>query len=254
MWQWLLEGLGTAVELSLLVQGLRVRLLPRYYFFYTYIGSVIIGSAILIPIVLRAPELYQKWYWPLQLATLVTGYGILLEILNHVLAPYPGADRFARISGLAAFGLIFCFAVITPIVMPRLSAGTVIKFEFERDLRSIQALFIFGLLALIFYYGIPIGKNMKGMLLGYGLYILTSLVSLAVRSYAGRSFTKIWKVAQPLSFDISLVIWLVALWSYCPNPVPDPNIHLEEDYGALVTRTRTLIGAIRTYLGKAARA
>jgi len=207
---------------------------------------------VLMTVALRMPQEYYKWYWPLQLATLVTGYGILLEILNHVLAPYPGADRFARISGLVAFGVIFCFAVIAPIVFPRLSTGTVI--EFERDLRSVQALFIFGLLALIFYYGIPIGRNMKGMVLGYGVYIVSSLVSLAVRAYAGHSFATIWRVAQPLSYDASLVIWLVALWSYCPNPVPDPSIHLEEDYEALASRTKIVIGMIRTYIGKAARA
>jgi len=252
MWRWLVEGAGIAVELSLLVRALRVRLVPRYYFFYTYITSVMIGSAILMTILLRMPALYQKWYWPLQLATLVTGYGILLEILNHVLAPYPGAERFARISGLVAFGAILCFAMIAPRVIPQLSPGTVI--EFERDLRSVQALFIFGLLALIFYYGIPIGKNMKGMVFGYGLYIFTILVSLALRSFAGASFTTIWSVVQPMTFDVSLVIWLVALWSYCPNPVPSPTIHLEEDYEALVTRTKSVIGHIRTYLGKAARA
>ena len=126
--------------------------------------------------------------------------------------------------------------------------------EFERDLRCVQALFIFGLLAVIFYYAIPIGRNMKGMVMGYGLYIFSSLVSLAVRAYAGPSFTKIWSVAQPLSFDATLVIWLVALWSYCPNPVPDSNIPLEQDYEALATKTRSMIDIVRSYFGKAARA
>jgi len=252
MWQWVIEGGGIVVELALLLRGLRTRLFRRYYFFYTYIGSVILGSAVLMTILLKMPGLYSKSYWPVQLITLVTGYGILLEILNQVLAPYPGAERFARLSGLAAFAAIFCFALIAPFLMPRWSPGSVI--EFERDLRSVQALFIFGLLALIFYYAIPIGRNMKGMVFGYGLYILTSLVSLAVRSYAGPSFLRVWSVAQPLSLDVSLMIWLIALWSYCPNPVPDPTIHLEEDYEALVTRTKSVIGHIRTYLGKAARA
>ncbi|HXX45996.1 MAG TPA: hypothetical protein VEJ38_14800 [Candidatus Acidoferrales bacterium] len=252
MWRWLVEVAGIALELFVLVRSAWVRNLPRYYFFYIYVASVMIASAVMMTVVLRAPGLYQNWYWPLQLTTLVTGYGILLEILNHVLAPYPGAERFARIACLAAFGTIFCFALIAPRVMPRWSPGTVI--EFERDLRSVQALFIFGLLALIFYYGIPIARNMKGMVLGYGLYILTSLVSLAVRSYAGPSFTSTWRVVQPLCFDVTLVVWLVALWSYCPNPVPDHSIHLEEDYEALANRTRNVIGMIRTYIGKAARA
>lgn len=249
---WLIEFAGIAVQLWLLIRGVQIRQFRRYYFFHTYITSVILASAVLMTVRLRMPYVYYKWYWPLQLATLVTGYGILLEILNHVLAPYPGAERFARISGLVAFGAILCFAMIAPRVIPQLSPGTVI--EFERDLRSVQALFIFGLLALIFYYGIPIGKNMKGMVFGYGLYIFTSLVSLALRSFAGASFTTIWSVVQPMTFDVSLVIWLVALWSYCPNPVPSPTIHLEEDYEALVTRTKSVIGHIRTYLGKAARA
>lgn len=252
MWPWVIECAGIAVQLSLLVRSLQNHLFHRYYFFYTYIVSGILGSAILITVLLRVPAVYSRWYWPVQFVTLVTGYGILLEILNHVLVPYPGADRFARYSGVVAFGVIFCFATLAPVIMPRWSPGTTI--EFERDLRCVQSLFICGLLAVIFYYAIPIGRNMKGMVLGYGVYIVTSLFSLAIRAYAGEPFVRIWRVAQPLSYDTSLVIWLVALWSYCPNPEPDSKILLEQDYEALVTKTKRAIDVIRTYLGKAARA
>jgi hypothetical protein len=253
MSRWLIMGLGLLLELLLLGRGLQTRLFKRYYFFYIYILSVTLFTAVMMVANGTAPTtLYVRWYWPFQLATLVTGYGILLEILNHVLAPYPGAERFARFCGLGAFGAILCFALLAPVALPHWSAGTVV--EFERDLRSVQAVFICGLLAVIFYYGVGIGRNMKGMIMGYGLYILTSLVSLAVASFGGRSFDQIWDVVQPLSFAISLVMWLVALWSYCPNPAPDHRIYLEEDYGALVARTKTVMGAIRTYIGKAARA
>lgn len=252
MLAWTIWSAGIFFGLLLLVRGLRARLFAKYCFFYAYIGSTILTTIVLVAISLTVPKSYETWYWPIQIVTLVLGYGILLEILNHVLSPYPGAEKFARISGLVAFGAIFCFAVVAPLIMPHWSPGTTI--EFERDLRSVQAIFICGLLAVISYYGIPIGRNMKGMTLGYGLYIVTSLMSLAVRSYAGMPFDKAWDIIQPLSFDASLVIWLIALWSYCPNPVPDPSIHLEEDYEALVSRTRSVISAVRTYLGKAARA
>jgi hypothetical protein len=249
---WLIMGLGLLLEFSLLVRGLRAHLIRRYYFFYIYVLSVIFFSVVMMLAIWTVPSIYNRWYWPLQLATLVTGYGILLEILNHVLAPYPGAERFARSSGVAAFGAIVLFALVAPLVTPHWSSATII--EFERDLRSVQAVFICGLLAVIFYYGIDMGRNMKGMIMGYGLYILTSLFSLAVRAYAGKSFDQIWSVIQPLSFDISLIMWLIALWSYCPDPAPDHMIHLEEDYGALVAKTKSVMGAIRAYIGKAARA
>jgi hypothetical protein len=254
MWIWLIMGSGLLLELLLLGRGWQARLIRRYYFFYAYIGSVIFFTVAMIAVKVNwtAPTVYQRWYWPLQLATLVTGYGILLEILNHVLAPYPGAERFARFAGVGAFGAVFCFALLAPLVAPFWSPGTVI--EFERDLRSVQAIFLCGLLGIIFFYGIGIGRNMKGMIMGYGLYIFTSLVSLAIRSYAGMPFNSIWMRVQPLSFDVCLITWLIALWSYCPNPIPDPKIHLEEDYGALVARTKSVIGAVRAYIGKAARA
>ena len=254
MLHWLISASGGLLEILLVVRGGKMRLLARYRFFYSYLASVVLVSIVMFRALAVGANsaLYRDLYWPLQFVTLVTGYGILLEIMNHVLRPYPGADRFARISGLAAFAAIFCFALIAPRIMPHWSGGTVI--EFERDMRCVQAIFISGLLAVIFYYLIPLGRNMKGMMVGYGLYIVTSLVSLAVRSYAGTSFDKIWEIVQPLSFDLSLLIWLVALWSYCPNPVPDHTIDLEQDYEALVARTKSLMDAIRAHIGKAARA
>jgi hypothetical protein len=252
MSRWLIMGLGLLLEFFLLIRSLQARLIRQYYFFYIYVASVIFFTAAMLLANWTGPSMYGRWYWPLQLATSITGYGILLEILKHVLAPYPGAERFARFTGMAAFGAILSFALLAPLLTPGWSSGSVI--EFERNLRSVQAVFICCLLAVIFYYGIGMGRNMKGMIVGYGLYILTSLVSLAVRAYAGRSFDQIWDVIQPLSFDISLIMWLIALWSYCPNPEPDRMIHLEEDYGAVVAKTKSVMGAIRAYIGKAARA
>jgi hypothetical protein len=237
---------GIALLALVVFRSVLSRSFSKYPFFYIYSAAVLLTT-----ILLRFPVVYDKWYWAMQFITLVIGYGILLEILNHVLAPYPGAEKFARTSGLVAVGVIFCFALVFPLIMPQWSAGTSI--EFERDLRTVQAIFICGLLAVISYYGITIGRNMKGMIVGYGLYIVTSLVTLAMRSYAGTPFDEIWKVAQPLSYDVSLVIWMIALWSYHPNPVPDPSIRLEADYEAFVSRTRGMIGAMWGHLAKADR-
>jgi hypothetical protein len=245
---WLILDAGLPLQALLLIQGFRASLLRTYRFFYAYIASSLVSSLILIAIHLYAGRHYAAWYWPLQFITLITGYGILLELLNHVLAPYPGAERFARSIGLVAFGAIAVFALVAPRIFPGWSQGTVI--EFERDLRSVQAAFICLLLAVVFYYMIPLGKNMKGMVFGYGLYIVTSLMALAARSYAGARFTMVWAVVQPLSYVISLVVWAGALWSYEPNPSPSPGIRLDDDYEALASKVRSRIGTIRSYFGR----
>ncbi len=248
MLSWVIWSAGILMEALLLLRAYQARLLGKYSLFYLYSSSVLVMAILLV-----FPTPYAHWYWQTQFLTLIIGYGILLEILDHVLAPYPGAERFARISGIVAFALILCFALLHPLMKSQWSADLTMV-ELERDLRTVQAIFLCGLLCVISYYGIAIGRNMKGMMAGYGLYIATSLVSLAVRAYAGTSFfDEMHKVIQPLSFDISLVIWLAALWAYHPNPVPEPGIQLEADYEACVARTRGLMGGMRSSLGKVAR-
>lgn len=242
--------LGIGLAFCVLLGGYRAKLLFKYPFFYTYAACVFIASILLYFLYHSqlAVASYDNWYWDAEFLTLVAGYGILLEIFNHVLGPYPGAVKFARTTGIVAFGMVVCFAWLYPRLFPQWSAATSI--EFERDLRTAQALFLGGLLVVVSYYRITISRNMKGMIAGYGLYIATSLVSLALRSYAGMAFDAFWKITQPVSYDLSLLIWFVALRSYSPTPVADPGVSLDADYQELAARTRS---AVRSYLHKTAR-
>jgi hypothetical protein len=181
------------------------------------------------------------------------GCGLMLEIFKHVLAPYPGAERFAMAVALVTFGAIFCFALLYQFFAPNWSSEKGTSIELERNVRTVQAIFLFGIFAVISYYQILVGRNLKGMISGYGLYVGTSLVVLAFRAYAGHPLEAASNIIQPLSYDLSMLIWLVALWSYHQNPVPDPAIHLEEDYEALAARTKRTLVAMRSHLTKAAR-
>jgi hypothetical protein len=246
-------GSGIVLLLLILIRAFRAAILAKYPFFYAYVFSSLVGATLGYILWVTSPTSYERSYWTLQFVTLLVGCGIILEIFRHVLAPYPGAERFATAVGLLTFGMIFCFAFAYQGLGMRQSAPKGTAIELERDVRTVQAIFLFGIFAVISYYRIPIGKNLKGMIGGYGLYIGTSLVSLAFRSYAGRAFEAAWNVIQPFSYDLSLLIWLIALWSYHPNPAPDATVQLEEDYEALAARTKRALGAMRSRLAKPGR-
>jgi len=241
----LLEGL-------ILLRGFRGRSLASYPYFYAYVACAM-SDDILGYIQYRFTGRAYYGYWLGEFLTLIVGCGIILEIFRCVLAPYAGAERFARIAGLAVFLAIFFFALIFPLVMP-LGYHKETLFELERDLRTVQAIFLIVLLGVIGYYRIAIGKNMRGMILGYGLQIGAILVGRAARSYAGVPLPGTWNVImQQASYFAALLIWTTALWSYHPNPVPDSSIRLEEDYEAFAGRTRATLSAVRIHLVKAAR-
>ena len=241
-----------ALVAAILYRAFRARLMGKYPFFFTYIGAVLVAEIALSIAYYAHTASYRNWYWTMNFATLLLGCGIVLEIFNHVLEPYRGAARFARTFGYIVFGTIFCYAVIYPSLMaPSTPAGT--NIELERDLRTVQAIFLIGLLGVISYYGIKVGKNMKGMMMGYVVFIGTSLIYLALRSYVGTSFYSVWGFVQPLSFVVCLGIWTSAMWSYQPNPAANATIRLEADYEVLVANTKEMLGTLRSYFGKAAR-
>jgi hypothetical protein len=243
--------LGMLLEAAILWRAVLQKIWRQYPFFYSYIAASLVSSAPVCILYLANSPSYWQWYWIAQLATLLLGCGIVLEVFNNILAPYPGATRFARLVILIGFAVIICFAAIYSLLSLRWSpSGT--EFQLERDLRTLQAIFLGAIAILICYYRIELGRNMRGMLRGYILYVSASLVSFALRSFAGRSFN-VWMFIPPLSYDVCLAIWLAALWSYHANPLPDPAIHLEADYETFVAATKTAMGSVRSQLARAVR-
>jgi len=244
--------IGNALMAIILYRAFRAKLFGKYPFFYSYLAVVLVAGILLGFVYHPNSATYKKWYSVANYPTMLLGCGIVLEIFNDALQAYPGASRFARISGYIVFGLVFCYALVYPSLTAS-SAHTGTAIEFERDLRTVQAIFLFGLLAVISYYRIAVGKNVKGIAMGYGLFIGTSLMSVALRSYIGPSFYPAASFVQPLSYVVCLCIWTYALWSYQPNPASDSTIRIEADYEVFVARTKEMLGALRSQLGKATR-
>jgi hypothetical protein len=243
---------GILLEGLILFRAFRNRLYSKYPLFSAYIACVLAVDVSIFIVYRLSPSAYEKSYWGLQFLTLIVGYGVVLEILRQTLAPYAGAERCARIVVIGIFAAVFSFVLFQSLANPDWSPAAT-NAELERDLRTVQAFLLAGILGVAFYYGIAIGRNLKGMILGYGLFIGTSVINLALRSYAGPAFESVWKIAQPLSYLASLLIWTVSMWSYHPNPMPESRPRLDADYEFLALRTREALGSMRSYLGKAAR-
>lgn len=240
------------LEGTILFRAVYRKMASKYPLFYTYLAVVLAVDLARYIVYTFDPFAWAMFYWSTQFVSVLVGYGVILEILKQALDPYPGAERFGRYLVLGVFVAVFAFVAFRSATRSNWSpAATTV--EFERDLRAVQVLVLMSILSVMFYYRIAVGRNLKGIILGYGLFIGTNMMNFAVRSYAGHQFNAWWKVFQPHSYVMVLIIWAGALWSYYPNPIPKLPQRVESDYDTLASGTRGALAAMRSHLGRAAR-
>ncbi len=240
------------LESVLLLRAFQGNFLKHYRFFYLYLSWVLISDLSLIPFYYLWPKIYGYAYWGSQYFSLIVGCGVVWQAYKLALDRYPGAARMARNL------LLFIFIVaITRIFVKALSSPNWIPgkttLETERDLRIVQVALLIGLAALFASYAISLGRNLKGIIYGYGLFVATSVVHLTLRDHLGDSFERSWEYIQPLCYLLVLLAWCTTLWSYAPVPEPTTDPRLEADYESLVAATTRKVHSARSHLFRAMR-
>lgn len=241
-----------AFETLLIVRGLAGRLWARYPVFYAYILFVWLQSLLRFSIFHSRPQLYAPVYWITEWLGVLIGCAVVFEIYRVGLAAYPGTARLAR----NLLGFVFVLASTKALVGVWNDPQWWLIFttmDLERVLRIVQALAIAALMVLFFFYSIPFGRNLRGVLLGYGLFIAESVIWLTLVPYAGEKFHQFWYHVHPASYFAVLGVWLVHLWSYLPSPEPKRAVRLEEQYQRVAAATAQRLREARGYLAKVVR-
>lgn len=235
---------GLFLDAVILFRAFRCKTFAKYPYFFAYFTCIVIVDLTRYFIYTHDPSAFRNWYWSTQFLSVAIGYGVILEIFRHALAGYPGVARFGGRILWASF-----FAVLTYIACKSLTAtnwsAAATGAELERDLRTVQAFALAGILILISHYRIEIGRNLKGIAAGYGVFIALSVMNLAVQAYAGPSIQGVLRGFQSYSFFISQFAWITALWSYQPSPKAPADGGLESDYETLSRRTKETLRALR---------
>jgi hypothetical protein len=243
----ILWGTKNALVGLLLLQAARGKFFSKYLVFYLYLSQVLLLSLIRWYIYEIEPSAYQVFYWYTQFLSVAVGYCVIWEICRQALADYVGAARMAHRV------LSVLFVVVVAKVLSSALSGTVWSLaqttaELERNLRFVQTTLLMAILSLLLYYSVPIGRNLKGIILGYGFFLGTSVISLTLRSHLGDGFQLWWQYLQQMAYLVTLLIWSGTLWSYQPNPKPEKEIALEHDYEVLAAQTANTLARARSYI------
>jgi len=241
-----------AIEAVILARALSGRLLKQYPAFYAYVLFVCTQSLLRFSIYHARPQMYRKAFWITEWLGVLAGCAVVFEIYRVGLRAYPGTARLAR--NLLAF--VFLLALLKATVETGnnpLWWSTASTLDLELALRVVQALALLALVVLFLFYAIPFGRNLRGILLGYGLFLGESVVWLSFTPRTSENFRAFWSHLQAGSYSVVLLVWALHLWSYVPNPEPKVSVRLEAQYQRMAASTSRRLQEARGYLAKAVR-
>ena len=243
---------GIALESVILFRFLKNRLYAHYPFFFAYLVVVWSSEMALWPIYRSHYASYSQFFWVDQFLNLLAGFGVLFEIVRKSFQKYPGARTFAT-TVVAAMFAILCGYIVFRLLPLSVSSHEGFS-DLERDFRAIQALTLCGVLVVISYYRIEVGRNLFGIIAGLGLYVGSTILSDELKSYVGPAFNAAWSVIQPYTYLVSLLIWAFTLWSYAPPAAPEVPSEIDDGYEAFARQTQRTLGAMKAAVSKADRA
>jgi hypothetical protein len=244
---------GVVLELLILARCAKTGSFRVYPFFCVYLGCVFAGD-VALPYLYRAvsSNAYRMCYWAKEFVCVIAGYAVVMEIIERAFDGYEGPKKLGRNAALAIFTAIVG-ATALQAALDRLTSSAHRPIDIEVCLRGAELILLAIVIVVISYYGVPVGRNLKGITIGYGICTAAVVMNEAVGSFEGRHFYAVFATTWSYSYLVSLVIWAVALWSYEPNKTPEGRTLMDGDYQALANRTRLALAVMRGHLRKAAR-
>lgn len=241
------------LEGFLFIRSFFCGLFQRYPYFYVYIGFVFVQDALRMFFYMKHPEMYPQMYWSTQFLGLLFGCGVLWEIYRGTLSAFPGARRIAR--------NILGILVVILLVKAALSHGfwtanraILTTLDVERDLRLVQAMLLAALVSVFTFYKLSLGGNLRALVFGYGVFLATSVVNLAIRGQIGERFQLTWQLLQPALYIVVLSVWNAGMWSYSPMEMSGSVLKIAANYKLLARSTRIRLEELRSHVNKGIRA
>jgi hypothetical protein len=239
MLSYLVWWTGIALECALLARAILTGLLRKYRLFYCYVACVLLKDLVVLTAYVFAPASYAIVYWPTELATVIASFAVIIEIFRGSVRHNPGIVRFIQNVLLIAFSITAFYVCLAFSYRGLTSVYRGIE-QLGRDLRLVEGALLIALLWLLVRYRIALGRNLRGLIIGYSFWIGINLTDFAFLPAPGDETSRFLRIVVPASYTITLAVWCTTLWAAQAEPAQPPS-QLENDYEFLAAKTRGLI-------------
>jgi len=241
-----------ALEAIVLLRGVKGRLIRSYPLFYGYICSVLTIEILRFGCYSFKSGFYPNFYWYSEFVVILASYVVILEIYRRSFKYHPGVARLAQ--RLLVFALVMTVVgVAANTWIGGFRSWAIAVGLLDCDLRYVEGALLAVVLFLLGIFHISLGRNLRGLIAGYGFLVGMNVMNLVLLSHPGNEFSFLLRRLLPVTYVITLLIWCVALWSPGPDPVPPAENEIERDHEVLAAKTRAILARVTNRLVRAMR-
>jgi hypothetical protein len=208
---------SVSLEVLLIWRLWRCRLLGVYPYFGAFVIYDLGRSAVLFPLSLLWSNVYAWTYWTTEVISVFLRLFVVWEAIRTVFLPGSNLRRLAW-KFLLAVGSLILPAIAALWWRQSLLVHFPNRFVppiFEQYFSLIQAILLLIVAVLGRYYGISLGRNMRGLIFGFGLYLTLCALNFASFQFI-RGFLPYWQFVSPVSYVGLIAFWLWSFWQRDP--------------------------------------
>jgi hypothetical protein len=194
-------------------------LASRYPYLTVFVLYKFLGDAILFPINHYKPDWFAVVYWRLEAITLALQFLVNWEFFRAVFPQRSTLHDIAwkmlltvELGALPAI-LFLSWGQASSIHTLYLHLSPVLVQYFCLA----QAILLLTPATVASYYRVPLGRNLRGLCLGFGIYLLVRSANFAGLQVF-RGFFPYWRLLTPMTFIGMVAVWLWAFWKSAPSP------------------------------------
>lgn len=208
--EYTLPCLGVALEAFLLLHQFVKGLWRRYPFFTVFLLFILLRDVGLFAVSWWKPEWFVQFFWRTETVSAFSRFFINWEFIRTV---FPKHSKLHTVAWkcLCAVG-VFALPWIALLTWGQVSSAFyILRFpSFEQYLSLCQAILLLAPAFVAFYYRLGIGRHMRGMGLGFGIY-----VSVCAANFAGFSaFPRFYSVGRFIPPVASVLMFVIWLWAF----------------------------------------
>jgi hypothetical protein len=162
------------------------------------------------------PHVYASAYWIYYLVTILIEFTVLVEISDQIFRSFPAIRNLGRALTVmisAGLGLLY----ILPTILWSANRHVALL-DFTLRTSVTKAIILIVLFYVARHYGLQIGRNVAGLMLGISIYVALNIAIMACdKAFASRLFAPILWFMEPLATALCILVWTVSFWE--PSPM-----------------------------------